>query len=591
MLVRVHARTAPVQLLTLLLLSLSVCVLFSQPPSCMASGVNNAFKVMESFESPNPSDLYVVSGSVTSADCSGYVVPQGNSALYMDGPVLPRTVSTNLGEYTGKVNWFFVANMVNCSDNPVATSLDLSYFDTDTSSMVYTTGVATMSSEPTLFTVSVDVPVMSSEDGTFLELSQDSSMLMSPSNESTWLMDSLVVVCNNFAWNRDTDETLVTITSSGNSGSLTLLQGGVWNTPDNGCPSGSSDAAMKMYLSGVRIVETIDFDISGGALLSFEFWASSDGSACADATCGSICDSDAYILVQFSVDGGTTWTTFHGFNGDGFAGFPERFLRVPPSAFTASTRFRFIQEGGVQNAAENAWTVDYIRLTRSNPLASSAGYALQLVSPNPGSTPWGRIDLYREDLFPTAAKVSAFTVELWFRPTATNTGSLLVLFDSGAFNLQYMNSESVRLGSTQPQQSTGSGTFDININHHIAVTYDGANIRLYKNGALLLTKAETAMPNTATPGRIVVASGSLLTGEIDELRFWNVVRTEAEINQYYQYALPYEYACANSDKLAYYQLNEGSCGRVQSVVPYGNGGLITNDAVFVRSRAPVGDVA
>jgi gliding motility-associated-like protein len=69
--------------------------------------------------------------------------------------------------------------------------------------------------------------------------------------------------------------------------------------------------------------------------------------------------------------------------------------------------------------------------------------------------------------------------------------------------------------------------------YHIAGTYDGSNIRYYVNGCLVITVPATGnliTQNLATAiGNISCCSSEQFYGNIDEVRIWNVARTQAQI--------------------------------------------------------------
>ncbi|NBX79945.1 MAG: LamG domain-containing protein, partial [Flavobacteriales bacterium] len=75
-----------------------------------------------------------------------------------------------------------------------------------------------------------------------------------------------------------------------------------------------------------------------------------------------------------------------------------------------------------------------------------------------------------------------------------------------------------------------------NVWYHIAATYDGASIKLYVNGCLV---ADSAHTGTIVTNDLVSAIGTRsaspgtdhFRGSIDELRVWNIVRTQPQILQ------------------------------------------------------------
>jgi hypothetical protein len=78
----------------------------------------------------------------------------------------------------------------------------------------------------------------------------------------------------------------------------------------------------------------------------------------------------------------------------------------------------------------------------------------------------------------------------------------------------------------------GSETIAANTWTHIAATYDGTNLRVYRNGALIGTRALTgSLVQTGDPLKL---GGNRVwsewfKGQMDEVRVWNTARTAAQI--------------------------------------------------------------
>lgn len=115
----------------------------------------------------------------------------------------------------------------------------------------------------------------------------------------------------------------------------------------------------------------------------------------------------------------------------------------------------------------------------------------------------------------------------WFmefhRAGSDNTGVWGLLFLSGSLNWRAKNS------SNQVFQSTGIPP-DFGTWHHIAATHDGANLRTFRDGALLST---TAMPHavwSADNFRILDQVGT--AGRIDDVRGFDVALTAEEIAEW-----------------------------------------------------------
>jgi hypothetical protein len=100
--------------------------------------------------------------------------------------------------------------------------------------------------------------------------------------------------------------------------------------------------------------------------------------------------------------------------------------------------------------------------------------------------------------------------------------------------------------------------FPLNTWVHVAVTFDDAanTMKLYRDGVLVNTNSAVAASYTAENTFIGShqGTGSFFSGSIDEVRFWNVARTQAEI----QNNRNTEITPANEpDLAAYYTFNHG----------------------------------
>ena len=93
--------------------------------------------------------------------------------------------------------------------------------------------------------------------------------------------------------------------------------------------------------------------------------------------------------------------------------------------------------------------------------------------------------------------------------------------------------------------------------YHVAAVLDGGESRIYINGSLVGTGAcpASSLANTALLiGESSGFAGRVFEGRIDEVRIWNVVRTEAEIAANMAADLP----ASTAGLVAYYKLDESS---------------------------------
>ena len=118
---------------------------------------------------------------------------------------------------------------------------------------------------------------------------------------------------------------------------------------------------------------------------------------------------------------------------------------------------------------------------------------------------------------------SLFTVDFWIRPTALGSYQKVISTQqSGAYyefmitNSNYIASENSAGGGIKQ----GTTALAINTWYHVAITFDGTNIKIWLNGALDATHAYTNAFATSNGLRIGQngQGGESFSGQIDELR-------------------------------------------------------------------------
>ena len=118
--------------------------------------------------------------------------------------------------------------------------------------------------------------------------------------------------------------------------------------------------------------------------------------------------------------------------------------------------------------------------------------------------------------------------------------------------------------------------------HHVAGTFDGRYAKLYWDGALAETidNGSTVSINYGTANLIFgaeptssgISAGYYHTGKIDEVRIWDDVRTQAEI----QDNMYKELVGNESNLVAYYNFNDGRGTSVLDLTSNDNNGTMTN---------------
>ena len=154
----------------------------------------------------------------------------------------------------------------------------------------------------------------------------------------------------------------------------------------------------------------------------------------------------------------------------------------------------------------------------------------------------------------TASSISALTVEAWVNTTFNSGGTTdnlsIVDFDeSEYYNMYVLGDGRVGFSTTDNTPTTNNmysvGTVNDGSWHHIAVVYDGTDKKIYIDGSLDATSANAHSGNnlgTGTTRYGILGDGSEASafngsknsiyydGEMDEIRIWNIARTQTQIN-------------------------------------------------------------
>jgi len=133
-----------------------------------------------------------------------------------------------------------------------------------------------------------------------------------------------------------------------------------------------------------------------------------------------------------------------------------------------------------------------------------------------------------------------FTIEAWVNYQTLNDGYIISTegWGTGAEGFKihtYGSKFEFAIGATTTWTSVLSKV-DVVANtwYHIAVTYTAATMNIYINGVLDNTLTNPGTPMVTSTQHLSIAEGSMwkgreMTGKLSDVRFWNVVRTPAEI--------------------------------------------------------------
>ncbi len=205
-----------------------------------------------------------------------------------------------------------------------------------------------------------------------------------------------------------------------------------------------------------------------------------------------------------------------------------------------------------------------------------------------------------------------FTIAFWFK-TDDPAQKWSRILEKGAFDEYYVSfygatdrmCAALRTaipGGSRMNNIVGPSASAIPVNTwvHAALTFDGAQTRLYLNGRLESMRAATAAPRDLLKDLFIGAAkhGNIYEyhyeGLLDELSLWNVARSEAEINQMiFNRLTTYE-----PGLVAYYDFDEGQGQELTDLSPFRNNGQLgkTNgedysDPEWIESNRPSGVTA
>jgi len=142
-----------------------------------------------------------------------------------------------------------------------------------------------------------------------------------------------------------------------------------------------------------------------------------------------------------------------------------------------------------------------------------------------------------------------FSISLWANRTGIGDSSNNVLIDVGSqptstgFGIWITGTSQDATGSNVTwrinddfNHFSSNLTLTLNTWENIVMTYDGANVKMYKNGNLIITDAHTTDPNiNATYVRMFSRESNIETyiGLLDEVGLWNRSLTGGEITELY----------------------------------------------------------
>ena len=144
-------------------------------------------------------------------------------------------------------------------------------------------------------------------------------------------------------------------------------------------------------------------------------------------------------------------------------------------------------------------------------------------------------------------------------------------------------------GTNWFEVTSSSGALKLNTWQHVAGVFDGSNATLYIDGAASGT-VNASGRSIATTNKNLYIGGSnefyrFFTGNIDEVRIWNIARTSGQINS----AMHTDLTGDNTGLAAYYRMSDGSGTSLTDNSGKGNTGTLQSGVTWtvVPATLPV----
>ncbi|MBI5217900.1 MAG: gliding motility-associated C-terminal domain-containing protein [Bacteroidia bacterium] len=152
-------------------------------------------------------------------------------------------------------------------------------------------------------------------------------------------------------------------------------QQAMWNNP---CSPGGVDGTTHLWMGNSspvpRSISTQSYNLTGataGVSICFDLMFAEQVGDASAAPCEGPDEPDEGVYIQYSTDGGATWTTIHFFDPNG--GYDPELTTwhnwcfdLPPAAITATTSFRWFQDND-SGADYDHWGIDNVEIYFNDP--------------------------------------------------------------------------------------------------------------------------------------------------------------------------------------------------------------------------------
>ncbi len=251
------------------------------------------------------------------------------------------------------------------------------------------------------------------------------------------------------------------------------------------------------------------------------------------------------------------------------------YFNISDNPSTANRTLEFVMTDGSGGTSNTSQKLVSVAAVADAPIAVEDRYGLQFD---------GVDDYVNLGSNSSLAVTTSLTTETWVRPTAYPAASGIILNKEGEYEVGLDSAGKLRWAFTNSNpgwawHDTGY-TLALNQWAHIAVTYSNGVVTTYVNGTLVETyygsgaigDSYTGLNDLRIGGRSNSPSGQYFTGDIDEVRVWNVVRTQAQI----QTNIAQSLVGNESGLVGYWRFNEGTGTTTADLTSNANTGTLVD---------------
>lgn len=189
---------------------------------------------------------------------------------------------------------------------------------------------------------------------------------------------------------------------------------------------------------------------------------------------------------------------------------------------------------------------------------------------------------------PSLHITSSITIEAWVNKYANvQWASVLTKGDTDPLTDNNYTLHFASTGGmifTGATQANSSLVFPLNEWHHVAVTWDGSLIKFYIDSTLDTAVTSFAGPLISNDHSLIIGADfpgtdEYFPGRLDEVRVWNVARTQQQIQDYMHQPL----TGTETGLVAYWKFDDGSGSTLNDASASGNTGTLMNNPTWVLS--------